>query len=111
MNKDDGRFVLFKFKKINEYLLSCIVNNSLYFAKPEELNDPFDCQIDLPTLINSIRPSLDRGRQKLVDSLQGIDGLRRHVSGCGVFSASRCNSDPRMWAHYADDHKGLCLTY
>ena len=40
-------YLYFKFRAINKYMIESLVNPSLYFAKPNTLNDPFDCLIDL----------------------------------------------------------------
>lgn len=38
---------LFKFRTINKYLIESLVNPSIFFPKPENLNDPFDCRPNL----------------------------------------------------------------
>lgn len=111
MSQDDDRFTLYKFRKINANLLSCIINNCLYFCPPEKLNDPFDCQIDLTMLVKHVRPRLKDNRLKLLGLIPGAHRLRECAKRVGVFSASRSNLDPRMWSHYADEHRGACLTY
>ncbi len=35
----------FKYRAVNEYGISALSNNEIYFAAPSELNDPFDCRI------------------------------------------------------------------
>jgi len=37
----------YKFRRIDKYTIESLVTPSLYFARPSELNDPFDCQINL----------------------------------------------------------------
>jgi hypothetical protein len=44
---DNESFVLYKYRAINKRLIESLINQTLYFARPDELNDPFDCRIDL----------------------------------------------------------------
>ncbi len=34
-----------------------------------------------------------------------------HIEEAKVFSLSRTPIEPRMWAHYADSHKGICIEF
>jgi hypothetical protein len=34
-----------------------------------------------------------------------------HIEEAKVFSLSRVPSEPRMWAHYGDSHKGICIEF
>lgn len=36
---------------------------------------------------------------------------KRNVEAAGVFCCSKENNDIKMWSHYADKHKGVCLEY
>ena len=47
----------FKFRVINKYLLESLMQGALYFASPEELNDPFDCNLDIKKAIINFEPS------------------------------------------------------
>lgn len=106
-----------KFKPLSEQLLKSLEASEIYFAAPEQLNDPFDCQIDL------------RLAREMALTNQGLtatpadDEMWAHASGkleellktCGVFSL--CGGQiigPNahlFWPHYGDCHQGVCLTY
>ena len=91
--------------------------SEIYFASPEQLNDPFDCQIDL-----RVARDLALKSQGLTSTLAD-DAKWKHLSGrladllktCGVFSL--CGGQvigPNahlFWPHYGDSHEGVCLTY
>ena len=47
MSVTNEDFLCFKFRAINKHLIESLVNPSLYFARPDTLNDPFDCRLDL----------------------------------------------------------------
>jgi hypothetical protein len=44
---------LYKYQSLSAYSLAGLVNNTIWLAKPNSFNDPFDCAI-----------SLDRGKYK-----------------------------------------------
>ena len=40
--------ILYKYRSLNhEYTVESILNKYLYFSRPSELNDPFDCQLSI----------------------------------------------------------------
>ena len=42
-----SEYVFFKFREINKYLIDALVKGTIYFASPRQLNDPFDCRVDI----------------------------------------------------------------
>ncbi len=120
-----NKYVLFKFREINKNLLDTLVKSYLYFAFPDKLNDPFDCQIDVCASITSAiaRCQDSKIREQLVTFKQSEDFWKAGhlVKTAGIFS-SCVGKDKQadilagwdshtMWSHYADGHKGVCLTY
>jgi len=107
--------VLFKFRKIDKFVLKSLVHSEFYFARPDRLNDPFDCKVDiLMALENAISRSEMPSRQNL-EKLRGMRGffekVQTDLENMGVCSFSLELENPLMWSHYADDHRGVCLTY
>lgn len=109
----------YKFHKISRYLIESIVTPSIYFSKPAELNDPFDCQLNIKSLLEDDRFSTD---VRLIDvkrifEAQGF--LKDHLprpgfSEHGVFCVSKpevLKEETLMWSHYTDQHKGVRLKY
>lgn len=108
-------------KKIDKFLIDSLVHSQIYFARPDELNDPFDCNVDIEkSLRKAISQSSSSGRQTLETLLNNelineINKVHKQIrKDWGVFSAC---SNPKvlncslLWSHYADAHKGLCLIY
>lgn len=103
-----------RFKPINKYLITSLIESQLYFCSPQKLNDPFDCRI-------YFEASLENAMKEASDSLKGVlekaytkeqlEKLTRKIEEVGVvcFSKQLCNT--LMWSHYAENHSGLCLTY
>jgi len=117
-----SEFVLFKFRKINKFLLEGLVNGTVYCAKPEKLNDPFDCQVNIRRAAKNAIDELD-GERKLnleffVKMLsQWMDELQNQLQSVAICSFSfnppekRIIDNPLLWSHYADEHRGVCLIY
>lgn len=114
--------ILFKFRSVNKYLLQTIVQSEMHFAHPNRLNDPFDCRVDIR---QSLEVAILKSHSPVKERLEKFRGLndfftklQSDISGMGVCSFS-CPVDgsnallenPLMWSHYADGHKGICLTY
>lgn len=106
-----------KFKPITNRLRSTLEAGEIYFAPPESLNDPFDCQIDV-TLARELAlaskglssTALQAKKWAYITAM-----LEKLLKTCGVFSL--CNGEVSganshlFWPHYGEDHKGVCLTY
>jgi len=108
-------YAAFKFRAVNKNLLRSLVDNSIYFAKPNDLNDPFDCRVDvLRSLENAIIkcPSESRGNLQKLRQMHGfMEEVQADLHEFGVCSFSLELNNPLMWSHYADGHRGLCLLY
>ena len=102
-------------------MIDSLVHSQLYFAHPEDLNDPFDCKVDIEkSLRKAISQSSGSGRQTLEillndELLKEINKVHQQIlKDWGVFSAC---SNPKalncslLWSHYADGHRGVCLIY
>ena len=111
-------YIIFKFKKINKNLLKSLLNSELYFARPDRLNDPFDCRFDniFSSLENAISRASgltrnDLGQLREVVSSMNMGKFKTDLENVGVCSFSLELENTLMWSHYADNHRGVCLTY
>jgi len=106
---------LFKFRGINKYLIDALVKGTVYCAQPIRLNDPFDCQVDIKKAAgNAISRLSGKKKQNLVKLLKTkgfFDRIQKDIKGVGICSFSLVLEEPLLWSHYANEHKGLCLTY
>jgi DUF2971 family protein len=110
-----AEYAVFKFRKVDKYLLQSLVNSEVYFAVPEQLNDPFDCQVGiLRSLENAIARAQSPVRARL-ERLRAMGSFFSQVQSdlekIGVCSFSLELRNSLMWAHYAENHRGVCLTY
>lgn len=107
----------YKYRKINEHLLNSLRMSQIYFSPQKELNDPFDCELDIVKAINNaIDISSDAESKKLGALLQNdslFDNFQDNVDQLGIcsFSKEMNESQTLPWSHYADNHKGVCLLY
>lgn len=112
---DNESFVLYKFRAINKRLIESLVNQTLYFARVGDLNDPFDCRIDLQRAFRRAEMSTAGARRDFLSSFlanpQFFTNWRLHFDAMGVYCCSRTIEETLLWSHYADKHSGVCLEY
>jgi len=112
---------IFRYRPISVNSLYEISTSSFYLSKPEDFNDPFDCDFfwkehsnedkkDHVLFFGNEISEISLGELETAKSLFEKD-LAKEVSNLGVtcFTTDPCN--PLMWSHYADGHKGLCIEY
>lgn len=88
----------------NEKRFNALLKNRLFLSKIDSFNDPFDCKAyyyNPRTLMKYVQLKPYNG--KLVDD---FSAMVRAVS----LSANGVQSLP-MWAHYANNHAGFCVSY
>lgn len=116
---------LYKYRTV-ESALRFLQRSELYFAAIDEFNDPFECDYKLVGKHTQKEIALDI-YDKTCSQAQGlmgmlvpkeneyqsilkniIDGILRQIGVC-CFTTKPDNL--LMWAHYADEHKGVCLEF
>lgn len=129
---------LYKYQPFNQYSLINLIKRQLYFSKPENFNDPYDCdppfriaktnrtEKNMNSLFTRIRNSMTdttafdakyltkdkpnkRFEREFVDSPNPIREQIRAKTGITCFSEKV--NDILLWSHYADMHKGFCLEF
>lgn len=124
--------VLYKFRSFNVSGLRMLIDRQMYFAAPDSLNDPLDCQHYFSAQLQYV---IDIEKQKanyenspiyaLLLNLQSLkvenkntkgleylhDALERSIKGTGVFSTTSNVTDALMWSHYGDSHRGFCVGF
>lgn len=111
-----------------------------YFAKPHELNDPYDCRPHntwqstaaerrafLGMAIRGLEPGLSRAARRsriaqmnsAMTSQMQREGFEvaahaaydKNLKDTGVFSLSAEPASNLMWSHYGDAHRGICVAF
>lgn len=118
---NDYRF--YKFSKINENRLKSLTAGTLWFSCRKQLNDPFDCQpvieqaIKNAVCLSRLTPTQHAVKLEQLLELQKQDVIPKRfkvmLDKIGIFSSSYDINkfQTLLWAHYADNHKGLCILY
>lgn len=106
---------LFRFRNIDKYLLKSLINSAIYFARPNSLNDPFDCRVDIlnafENAIKRIPPQEAEHFKKLRVMSNFLGKLQLDLEQLGVCSCTLELNNSLLWSHYGDNHRGICLTY
>lgn len=135
------RFRHFRFSENEEHKREperIICDSQLWCSDPRAFNDPFDCRPNLIMSTITVAEAVQRteamiqrrglpadhphavtardaAREGKFGSPEMYEALRRGMQAAIDRSSVCCfNSvwdDPRMWAQYADDHKGYCLAF
>jgi len=111
--------ILYKYSPFNEKSLSMLINREFYFAKPSELNDPYDCNISISEAVQAainqagviMKKPVKLKKKWLTRLKRESPEIELEIRNCGILSLSRKNDDMQMWTHYADEHKGLCFGF
>ena len=110
----------------NGHTLDILRTKKIWFSRPQDFNDPFDCKV-YPTEISTdfvvsrapesafsraftretLRKNLSNEEaikyiQKAIDKVMGDKGIK-------CFTPYPDNL--LMWSHYADNHKGICFEF
>lgn len=108
-------FKYFKYRFINKNLIDSLVSGSLYFALPSNLNDPFDCQIDIKKSASFAASKVSGMKREILQIISTLDKfgdeIQRRMTKIGVCSFSLNMEESLLWSHYADEHRGVCLMY
>lgn len=112
-------FIGHKFRALDKNCWWSLATSQFYFAKPSELNDPWDCQIDLRTAFGIARRSAAVSAEEVEAQWQRFSEIastiKKKASEAGVFClrcGSLCDGDASLlWAHYAGNYSGICLTF
>jgi len=141
---DDQIQYLYKYRSLSDTSSSfaerIFTHNELYFPKPSEFNDPFDCspvatldatenqfatyldglykrrmphlsRADRRASVKSVLKDRTRNNNSILAYQTLKESMAKVVELAGVLSLSaRCNHI-LMWSHYADSHRGICLRF
>ena len=125
-----GSPYLFRYRMDNDFTLDEIKNNYIYFSDRNSLNDPFDSSPDL------IRFKEDRSNSKkyldlfkdqlpshipsnLLDKYSENElieltksSIPKYLNSFGIACFSMIPYvNMTLWAHYANNHRGICIQY
>lgn len=122
------------------FVEAMVLRGEIYFAAPTSFNDPFDLRPTLSVeaaaeqqrghavkLSRKRYPDRSEAEHEQFaddllndvyhpDHIEGVrrfmeEGIVRTLSKVGLFCVSESRDNLLMWAHYANEHKGVCLVF
>jgi hypothetical protein len=105
-------------------------DRTLMFQKPRNFNDPFELHLGLldfelsegvvevyqkyfndgKQLSDKLKAALEKAGSSIIsDAIR--DTLDSYRDNVGVTCFSKTSSNPLMWAHYANSHRGVCVGF
>jgi hypothetical protein len=132
---------LFKYRPFNDFLKPIIANQKIWFPNRSGLNDPEDLQVKIVNDIDAaiyhqflikksqqeswsrkylqynLKKAFTRGFKEnisteakiKIDASQAI--LQKYFDNLGILSLTDKKDCPDLWKIYADDEKGVCITF
>jgi len=95
---------LYKYRQINEYTKSILLERDFWASTPDTLNDPFDCDPCFETdETEAGLPDGDDVRE------QAMLEYQKRVQRLGIVCFSKRWDSILMWSHYANLHEGICI--
>ena len=129
--------ILYKYRRFDDMSrsLDIIRNGELWHTSVSKLNDPFDCAIlytvdasmldmrkyiresvkrHFPEANKQERRELVREAERRTASPKWRENVKREIqesreNGFGICCLSAPRDELLLWAHYADEHSGLCI--
>ena len=96
----DGNMKLYKYRSLEniDYTLDIILNERLYCAKHDDLNDPFEGVIAV-------------GDASFFGEIGNILAIQREMDDTNIRICSLSSNldDVVMWAHYSDNYRGVVI--
>lgn len=115
------------YKYYNDTKLETVKNNTMWYSAPCKFNDMFDCDIsiDEEEIFHSalqmvpdkrgVRPGSPMWRQLKQTVSAGIRSFGSTIENMktttGISCLSESDDSLLMWAHYANNHCGMCVEY
>jgi hypothetical protein len=101
--------ILYKYRPMNSEFTEDIFRECrMYYPAPSQLNDPFDCRFQVSMINAPLQQFKNANGNDLRTFVEAWFRDESKNDVC-VFSLSATNSEPLMWSHYADHHKGICI--
>lgn len=129
--------MLYKYKSLSasqnsKYTLDSLKNKYLYFSRPSELNDPFDCQISVDIQANDKETQvwIDKNKCKMQSgnkfstiekfnqerekgtALKFLQEVSKNITETThILSLTENELNEVMWGAYGGNYKGVCIGY
>lgn len=118
---------LYKYYRDQSLSLDSVISNKMWYSAPCNFNDAFDCDIaiDEQAIFNNLLPTISGGKPirkgspawiQLKSNLHKQIALLKNTfadqkSSMGISCLSEVPDSLLMWSHYANNHRGFCVSY
>lgn len=125
-----------KKNEFNRHTMAILKENKIYIPSYEELNDPWEKIIEIPPYksytkseemellkidneasklgfygCNSFGKGILKDQNELDSIRSDFNNIMYEESDWGIFSMSMLNDSLLLWAHYGDEHRGICIGF
>jgi len=99
---------LFKYRKFDKGSIELLLNKELWFATPASLNDPFEGDSSSSEVLDAVweKYPLPENERNEFNNI-----IEQQLKNSGICSFSKTRKNQLMWAHYADEHRGICIGF
>jgi len=97
----------YRYQAINKLTLQNLSNQKNWVADPFEFNDPFEFSL-IDKYYHNEKGKIEHFER---EHLERIKSIEDEISEFGVVCYSSNYINNLLWAHYADNHKGMCLVF
>jgi len=126
--------MIYKYHSNNEFLFQLLIDNSLWFSKVTDYNDPFDMKFNFEIfyskdfilesskkMIENLTTEEETKKKQYLEIASRVNPISfseetnreiyQDIQNFGVCCFSKSKSNILMWSHYANGHKGVCLGF
>ena len=105
--------ILYSYRSYNVFFLEDLINRTITCSPPSEMNDPFDSIATFWSKRDNLEYlSNHRKRSDFFSMSFNYYRIRSFVANQATYETDdRLLENVKMWSHYADSHKGLCVKY
>jgi hypothetical protein len=86
-------------------LREMVIDKKIWYSKPNNFNDPFEFKSFKCVGIKNFQKTEKQIKEPSLSYGESV------LSRCGIICFCNNSSDIRMWSHYADGHRGICIRF
>lgn len=107
---------IYKYQSITKLTLQNLAQRKLWASFPTAFNDPFEFRVSRTAALAQVdalkadNPDLEKLSQvEICEAL--CCNIETELQKFGVTCFTENPTDILMWSHYADNHRGVCLSF
>ncbi len=109
-NPNIQKALRFKYASI-ERAIQIITEQSLYFSSPLDFNDPYECMPAIQKLNAQFNIDSLANKKSQRDYIEHLENKILGGRKIGIVCLSETDENTIMYAHYSQNHEGLCLGF